>query len=303
MLAGFKSLAWPVRPAQGEGRGLRQNLILDVPEKEISLASLLSSTLKGAQGKEGHERSLGVLTVSVSDNGDSGPWVLVVMLGSFAAHWSNEMSAGDVARESFTKMRRFTQHFPDKAPRALQHESTGSQGFLQLGREQCDNLWENILFCLELCNTCHHFQLKLRADGENFWLDVSVQSEFYDLFVKIWSCGLPLCPTWVISHLLWSDLFVLLLRRSPNIHSLQSTVSVFLPLHLLLTSPVCLTYSVSFPQSPAPHPGSVHPLVFLPCFSTEKHLPTLAIYENPPCQRSHSLWNILSHFPTYLQCS
>lgn len=60
-------------PAQGEGRGLRQNLILDVPEKEISLASLLSSTLKGAQGREGHERSLGVLTVSVSDHGDSGP--------------------------------------------------------------------------------------------------------------------------------------------------------------------------------------------------------------------------------------
>lgn len=78
------------------------------------------------------------------------------------------MPAGDVAQESFTKMRRFTQHFPDKAPRALQHESTGSQGFLQLGREQCDNLWENILFCLELCNTCHHLQLKLRADGENF---------------------------------------------------------------------------------------------------------------------------------------
>lgn len=77
------------------------------------------------------------------------------------------MPAGDVAQESFTEMRRFT-HFPDKAPRDLQHKSTGSQVFPQLEREQGDNFWENILFCLELCNSCHLLQPKLRADGENF---------------------------------------------------------------------------------------------------------------------------------------
>lgn len=54
--------------------------------------------------------------------------------------------------------------FSTRPSEALQNVRMNSQGFIQLQREECDKFLESVLFCLELYNSCHFFQLKLRAE-------------------------------------------------------------------------------------------------------------------------------------------
>lgn len=105
---------------------MRENLIPDVPYRQMPFAALPFSTPKGAQGAEGHGSAPGVLTVTGSHS------VCIVSTGSYVdagpleACWDNKMPPGHVpvletaARESITETRRFTRVLPDKAPRTLQ---------------------------------------------------------------------------------------------------------------------------------------------------------------------------------------
>ena len=158
---------------------------------------------KGAQGEGGHASALTVLITTGSGTAmdlDTEIWAVRTDCyldfgpskpdGTMKFHQAMFLSCKQALKNISLRWGGLHHTFPTRPSRALQNVSTNSQGFIQPGEEKCENSLDNFYFALNSLILVIFFSWKSEVTW-HFWLYVNVQSEFWDLFGKIWSSCLP----------------------------------------------------------------------------------------------------------------